>query len=199
MALNINETFIGAPVQEVSGAVHTAAVGTTAPTDATSTLGSSWTDSGYVDENGVSFSQDRSTTNIKDWSGATIRTLLDEFNGTVQYTEAQTNYETMCRMVGASNVTKTDATTGHGTQLKVQIGAEMPPALAWCFDMADKRSDTVTGRLRLYIPSGQVTSVDSVSFVSDDIVKWSFTITANKTEGEEPIVLFTDDGVKASQ
>lgn len=189
MAVDNKNVFIGKPEQSVTGAVATAAVGTACPSDAKVQLGSAWTASGYVSEDGVSFSQDRSTTQIKDWSGANIRTLLDEFTGTIQYAEAETTYETMCRMVGASNVTKTVATTQHGTQLKVAFGPELPPAQAFCFSMKDEDR-----RMRLFVPNGQVTAVDSVSFVRNDVVKWNFTITANADSSGNSIYLLTDDG-----
>lgn len=191
MAVDNKNVYIGKPEQSVTGAVATAAANTAVPADAKVALDTSvWTASGYVSEDGVTFSQDRSTTNIKDWSGANIRTLLDEFTGTIQYAEAETTYETMCRMVGAANVTKTDATTEHGTQLKVGFGPDLPPAQAFCFSMKDEDR-----RMRLVVPNGQVTAVDSVSFTRNDIVKWSFTITANDDGSGHSIWLLSDDGV----
>lgn len=189
MAVNSQKTFAGKPEQSVTGAVATAPLGTTMPTTAGEALGAAWTASGYVTEDGLSFSQDRSTTKIKDWSGSTIRSLLDEFSPTVQYSEAETSYETMCRMVGPENVTKVNATTGHGEQLKVSFGPNLPPAQAFCFSMKDEDR-----RMRLLVPNGQITAVDSVSFVRNDIVKWSFTLEANDDGTGHSMYLLTDDG-----
>ena len=189
MAVDNKNVYIGKPEQSVTGAVATAAAGTAVPANAKIALSSAWTASGYVSEDGVTFSQDRSTTNIKDWSGANIRTLLDEFTGTIQYAEAETTYETMCRMVGSANVTYTAATTEHGAQMKVGFGPDLPPAQAFCFSMKDEDR-----RMRLVVPNGQVTAVDSVSFTRNDIVKWSFTITANDDGTGHSMYLLTDDG-----
>lgn len=190
MTVDSQNIFIGSPDQLTTGAVQTADLGTTAPTSAREVLSTdSWNDSGYVDENGVTLSQNRSTTSIKDWSGANVRTLLDEFTGTVQYAEMETTYESACRMVGAAHVTKTEATAEHGTQLKIALGPQLPPARAWVFSMKDEDR-----RLRIYIPNGQVTAVENTSFVRNDAVKWNFTITANDDGTGHSIYILTDDG-----
>lgn len=186
MANDAKNVYVGKPV---TGAVATAAVGTTAPTSAGATLGDAWTATGFVDQNGVTLSQNRSTTDLKAWGGTTVRTLLDEFTGTVKYAEMETTYETMCRMVGPSNVQKTVADDSHGMQLKVSLKAELPEPCAWCFSMKDGDR-----RLRIYIPNGQLTEVSDTTFVHNDAVKWDFTIKANDDGNGNTIIILTDDG-----
>jgi hypothetical protein len=73
--------------------------------------------------------------------------------------------------------------------MKVGFGPDLPPAQAFCFSMKDEDR-----RMRLVIPNGQVTAVDSVSFTRNDIVKWNFTITANDDGTGHSMYLLTDDG-----
>lgn len=185
MANNSNNVYLGKPV---TGAVQTAAVGTTAPTDASTPL-VGWDESGFVNEDGVTLSQTKNTTDLKAWGGSTVRTMLDEFNGTIQYSEMETTPVVMKRMVGASNVIVTDADTTHGTKMKVSIGANIPDPIAWVFNMKDGDR-----RLRIYIPKGQVTEVGDTSFVHNDAVKWNFTIKALDDGTGNSIYIFTDDG-----
>ena len=189
MAVNSQNVYVGKPDQATTGAVATAAVGTTAPTTASEVLPAAWTHTGYVGEDGLTVTLDRSTTELKDWAGSNVRVLLDEFKSTVQYTEMETSYESMCRMVGEDNVTKTDATSSAGTKMKVSFGPTLPPARAFCFSMKDEDR-----RIRVYIPNGQLTEVDNVSFVRNEAVKWTFTIEANDDGTGHSIYLLTDDG-----
>ena len=194
MAVNTANVFVGRADQSTTGAVLTAVLGTACPESARASISTStWTDSGWISEDGVTFSQDMSTADLTEWNGAKVRTLLDSYSGTLQYTELETSYESMCRMVGASNVTRTAATTTTGTQLKVAFGPELPPASAWLFLIKDGDR-----RMMIYLPNAQVSAVDTVSFVRNDAVKWTFTLTCNADSTGKSIYLLTDDGVFSS-
>ena len=195
MGTDVNKVYVGAPLQSMTtGAVQTADVGTAAPTDARTALPNAWGDgSGYVSQDGVTLSQNRSTETIKDWGLNSVRTLLTDFTGTIQYAELETNQESMERMVGAANVTVTAANTTHGEQLKVAIGPELPPARAWCFSMKDEER-----RMRIFIPNGQVTAVADSQFIPNAGVVWPFTITYNDDGTGHCIYIFTDDGVTSA-
>ena len=193
MGTNVSKVYVGAPDQsQTVGAVQTAAIGVTAPTDARSSLPSAdWGDgSGYISQDGVTFAQNRSTETLKDWGLNNVRTLLTDFNGTIQFSEMETSQEVMERIFGSANVSVTAATASHGEQLSVSIGPEMPPACAWCFSMKDEDR-----RMRIFIPNGQITNVDNVTFVKNSGVVWPVTITCNDDGTGHCIYIFTDDGV----
>lgn len=198
MGLSVNDVYLGLPDQSLTtGAVQTAEplTGMTngaVTLDARTALASAaWgTGSGYVSEAGVTLSQNKSTSKLRDWSRSGVRTLLDSFDGTVRYAELQTDEETMSRMVGEDNVTATDATQTHGKQLKVGIGPNLPPARAWVFSMKDEDR-----RMRIYIPNGTVTAVADTTFVANNGVMWDFTIDCNDDGTGHCIYLLTDDGV----
>lgn len=191
MGTDVSKVYVGAPYQNLTvGAVQTAAVGTACPSSARAALSADWDNgTGYVSQDGVTLAQDRSTETLKDWGLNAVRTLLTDFTGTIKFAEMETSYETMCRMVGSGNVTQTAADGGHGEQLIVAIGPELPPARAWCFSMKDEDR-----RMRIFIPNGEITAVDNTTFVKNSGVVWPFTITCNDDGTGHCIYLLTDDG-----
>lgn len=189
MALNSNAVFIGKPEQETTGAVATAPVGTTLPTDARAKLDEAYVTGGYVSEDGVSLSADQTTGDILDWSGSKVRSFLEEFTGNVTYTELQTDQQSMERIFGKEYVEAHNATAENGNTLKVSLGNHLPEPQTWVFSMKDGNR-----RMRIVIPNGQVTSFDEVTFVRNDAVKWGVTISCLDDGTGNSIYLITDDG-----
>lgn len=67
-----------------AGAVFSAPIGTTAPTNATSALGEAFKDNGFVSSDGVTRSISKSTTSIKEWGNGTVLITEDEKTVTVK-------------------------------------------------------------------------------------------------------------------
>lgn len=195
MPIKAVNVVVGAPDQSSTvGAVNWAAITATMPTDAKTALPTqTWTSGGYVSTDGVSLSIDHSTTSIQDWSLGHIRTLLEDFTGAVTFTFVQTDYETLCAIFGASNVTKTDATSSAGTLIKLSIGPELAPAKAWCFNMKDGSQ-----RIRLVLPNAQPTLDGEISFVANEPISWSVSLDCNMDEAGKSIYFFYDDGVTSA-
>lgn len=163
MGLNPKHVYAPTPLQSATtGAVAVAPVGTTRPTDATSTLPAAWDDGGYVSEDGLSVTITRSTTPIRDWSKANVRNLLTEYSGNISLAFLQVDEFATKRVFGDSNVTVTAATSTKGEQISVSIGAELPPIEAWCFSMKDGNA-----RIRVVAPRAQVTEVNQIDFKPD--------------------------------
>ena len=196
MALDQDAIYLGVPDQLTTGAVSTAdpkAIPVKDINDGTFTartvLDEKWTASGYITDAGITLSQSRSTSSLKDWSGAAVRTLLDEFTGTISYAEMQTDKVTMERMVGAGNVKFFEANSEHGDQMAVGIGPELPPSRSFTFSMKDGDR-----RMRIYVPNGQVTSVADAAFVNNAAVAWNFTVSCSDDGTGHSIYILTDDG-----
>lgn len=163
MALNAKKVFAPAPDQSpTTGAVAVAAEGTARPTTARQVLSDAWDDSGYVSEDGISVSINRSTTPIRDWSKAAIRNLLTEFGGSIAVSFLQVDAFAAGRMFGESNVTVVPASNAAGEIMTIGIGAELPPVEAWCFSMKDEDA-----RIRVCVPRGQMTTVNQIDFKPD--------------------------------
>lgn len=190
--LNANQVYLPTPDQsQTTGAVAVAAEGVTAPTDARTALPSaSWSTGGYIDENGLSLSISKSVTTLKDWSQSTVRKMLTDYDGTASCSFLQMDQFAAERLFGASNVTVTAANTTHGEQMKIAIGADLPPIQAFCFSMKDGNA-----RIRVFIPRGQIAEIGDVSFVPGTGNVWPATINTYDDGTGHSIYVFFDDGV----
>ena len=192
--INSAQVYLPSPDQSgTTGAVAVAALATAAPTDAGTALPSAWTTGGYVAEDGLTLGINRSMTAIKDWSQANVRKALSDFDGTIQLSFLQVDEFAAKEVFGASNVTKTAASTTHGEQLKIAIGAELPEMKSWCFNMKDGDR-----RVRVYAPCAQVTEVGDVSFVPNAGNAYPATISCYPDSTGKSIYVFYDDGKKTS-
>lgn len=194
MAIDATKVLVGAPDQSATvGAVNYAPTTTTLPTDASSALGTGFTKCGYVSEDGLVISTDYGTKEIKDWSKSTVRTLLDEFTGEVTFSFIQTDYESLCAIFGTENVVKTDATSSHGTQITVKIGAHIAGAKAYVFNMKDGNA-----KVRVVLPNATPTLNGDLTFNAGDAINWSVKLTCGADVNGESIYIYTDDGVASA-
>lgn len=192
---NTKDVRIGAPDQRVTGAIKHAPVGTTLPTLASIakagvTLDEAFTGNEYVSEDGLTLSPSMSTTNIKDWSGAVVRKLLEEFDGTLAWTMISTNAESLGVAFGQGNIQTEAATNLHGNQVAAALGAELPEEQSWVFLMKDGDA-----RIVIVVPKGQVTEVGEVNFQSNAAVGWPVTLSSYPDANGKSIYIYTDDGV----
>lgn len=194
MAIDATKVLVGAPDQSATvGAVNYAPTTTTLPTDASSALGQGFTKCGYVSEDGLVISTDYGTKEIKDWSKSTVRTLLDEFTGEVTFSFIQTDYESLCAIFGSENVVKTEATSSHGTQITVKIGAHIAGAKAYVFNMKDGNA-----KVRVVLPNATPTLNGDLTFNAGDAINWSVKLTCGADTNGESIYIYTDDGVASA-
>lgn len=187
--INSAQVYLPTPDQSTTtGAVAVADIAAPAPTDARTAL-SGWTTGGYVDENGISLSLSKSVTAIKDWSQASVRKALTDFDGTISCAFLQVDQFAAEAMFGAANVTVEPATSAHGEQIKISIGADLPPIQSFCWSMKDGDR-----RVRVYVPQGQITELGDVSFVPGSANVWPTTISAYDDGTGHSIYVFYDDG-----
>ena len=188
--INSAQVYLPSPDQSgTTGAIAVAALGTTAPTSARAALGGSWTTGGYVGEDGLSMSLSRSFTAIKDWSQATVRKALTDFDGTLSFPFMQIDEFAMDEIFGSSNVAATAHTTTTGNQLTAKVGAQLAPRKAWCFSMKDEDR-----RVRVYCPEAQITEVGDVSFVPGGAHQYPCTLSCYPDTSGYSIYVMYDDG-----
>lgn len=120
---------------KATGAIWVAPENTTLPTDATTTLPSTWKLLGFTSDAGVTISEDSSSESITAWEGRTeVLQLHTEYTETVAFTPIQCNSDVATLTWGADHVT-VDDTTGaihaqhHGETMEpVCITIETTPA-----------------------------------------------------------------------
>lgn len=189
---------IGAPEQATTGAIKHAPIGTTLPTLASIStsgvqLADGFTGDEYVSEDGLTLTPSMSTTDIKDWSGATVRKVLESFDGTLSWTMISTNEGALGVTFGDDKITTNAAATTHGKQVQAALGAHLPDAQSWVFLMKDGDA-----RIVILVPNGQVTEVGEVTFASNAAVGWNVTLSCYPDSDGECIYIMTDDGVTSA-
>lgn len=190
-----SDVRVGAPDQLATGAIKHAPIGTALPslssiTTAGVDLDPAFEGNEYVSEDGLTLAPSMSTTEIKDWSGSTVRKVLESFDGTLSWTMISTNEGALGVAFGANHLTKQAATTTHGTQVMVEMGAYLPEAQSWVFLMKDGNA-----RIVVLVPNGQVTEVGEVTFAANAAVGWNVTLSTYPDTSGNSIYILTDDGV----
>lgn len=167
-ANNANNVTTGKP--NVSGAVFTAPLGTTLPTDATTALDSAFVNLGYVSEDGLSNSNDMNVSTIKEWGGLIVYNSLDEFTDTFGLTLIESeNVEVLKAVYGDANVTTAQDGTIH-----VEVTNADPQERAWVFELALRNGLSK----RIVVADGAITSRDEISYTASDAVGYGITISA---------------------
>lgn len=158
----------------ISGAIYTAPIGTTLPTDATSALDAAFVCLGYVSEDGLSNNNELSVEAIKAWGGNIVYRSLTEMNDEFGLALIETeNVDVLKTVYGESHVT-VDA-SGNVT---VDVVGEDPIEREWVFELALRG-----GRAkRIVIPDGAITSRDEISYNDSDAVAYGITISAYPDE-----------------
>ena len=168
MANNAGNVSAGKPA--IGGAVFRAVSGTTAPSDATTTLVAAFKALGYCSEAGLVNSNSPSVTNIKAWGGDRVLTIQKEKEDTFKLTLIEVlNDEVLKAVYGSSNVTG-----ALGTGLTVKANAKEPEEGVWAIDMV-MNSNTVK---RIVIPRGKISEVGDITYSDNDAVGYEITITA---------------------
>ena len=195
---NTKDVRIGAPDQKTTGAIKHAPLGTDLPdlTDITPSavdLDEAFVGDEYVSEDGLTLTPSMSTTEIKDWSGSTVRKVLESFDGTLSWTMISTNQGAMEVAFGDNYVTASAATREHGAQTKTALGAHLPDTQSWVFLMKDGDA-----RVVIVVPNGQVTEIGEVTFASNAAIGWQVTLSCYPDSNGECIYIMTDDGAVTS-
>lgn len=90
------------------GYFFVAPAGTTLPTDCTTALGSSFTNVGYISDEGISHSKSASSTDFHDMNGDTVANAVTEITRTMTQRFIEINATSLAEYFGATNVTNTN-------------------------------------------------------------------------------------------
>lgn len=149
----------------VTGAVSVGPTTTAVPTDADSVV-VGVVDLGYVSEDGVTETRDRSTTKLKAWQNAdTVREVVTDASISYKCKLIETNADT----VELFYATTVDPTTGAILIVPSATGGRQ----SFLIDVID--GDEF---IRAYVPEGEVTEVGDQVFASGEPIGYEVTITA---------------------
>ena len=156
--------------RRVDGGIYFAPSGTTLPTNATATLANTFKNLGYISEDGVTNSQSRETTEIKEWGGGVVDNPQTGFTDTFQFTLIESlNTDTLKAIYGDANVTESSGA------ITVTVKAAEAPSGVWVIDMIQKGNKLK----RIVIPNGKVSELGDVVYKADEAVGYDVTIAAN--------------------
>lgn len=188
MTTNVKNVVAGKPL--AAGGVYRAPLGTALPTDETTALDAAFVSAGYIGEDGLTETQDRSTTKVRAWGGDTVKVLQTEFSLTYQFTFIESVKGSVLEAVyGADNVTTTAATSGSGAKHAVVVTADQLPHESYVFEVKDGDA-----RIRIVIPDGQITEVGEIVYSDGDVIGYQVTVEAfrDTTIGGQAIKYIND-------
>lgn len=190
MAVNANNVFVGSPDQATTGAIVSGPIISVIPEDIDDIDFTGLTDSGYVNEDGVTITPSDSTESIKDWSGAEIRRILTEFTGEMSWTHLELSAGAAQNYFGDDFVVVTPATSTSGARLKASLGKNELATKTWVFKIKDGDR-----RLVVLVPRGQVVERGEIPLTNSGPIVLPVTLATYPDADGQNIYIFTDDGV----
>lgn len=154
----------------IGGAIYTAPIGTTLPTDATTALSNAFVCLGYVSEDGLSNNNELTVEDIKAWGGNIVYRSLTEMNDEFGLSLIETENVDVLKTVYGENHVTVDA-DGNAS---VDVVGEDPIERVWVFELALRGNRAK----RIVIPDGAITSRDEISYNDSDAVAYGITISA---------------------
>lgn len=175
MGNTANNVSVGKPA--TAGAIFRAPLGTTLPTDPTTTLDSAtFKCLGYISSDGVSNSQSRETSEVVAWGGDVVLTPQTKKTDTFKFTLIEgLNAEVLKTVFGDTNVEGTSLATG----ITVKANSKELEHAVYIID----RIYNDGTKSRTVIPNAQPTAIDDVSYKDNDPIGFPVTLTANPYDG----------------
>lgn len=163
---DVNNVSYGKPLTD--GAISTAPLGSSLPTDATTKLDTKFKSLGYVSEDGITNENSPESEKIKAWGGKTVLVSQTEKPDTYQFTLIEVlNLDVLKVVYGDENVSGT-LKTG------ITIKANAKPMQARCFVIETLlNGDTIK---RMVIPNGVISEVGEISYKDDEAIGYETTI-----------------------
>lgn len=172
MANNAENVVVG-----ITGSVYVGPTTATAPTSSTATL-TGFTDLGYVSSDGVTFSTDKSTNQIRAWQNADlVREVVTEGTVTYAFMLLETTEAAIEAYFGGT------MTAGKIELNPVNTGGRK----SFVIDVIDGAK-----AIRHYVPSGEILSVEAQQIQNGEAVGYGMTITAYASEGRVADVFYSE-------
>jgi hypothetical protein len=172
MALSAENVVVG-----ITGKVYVGATSATAPTSSTATL-TGFTEMGYISTDGVTYTTDRSTNQIRAWQNADlVRESVTEATITYKFTVLETTQEVLEAYFGGAMV------NGKITVNPTSTGGRK----SFVIDVVDGAK-----AIRHYVPSGEILMVEAQQFQNGEAISYGLTVTAYAAAGRVVDVFFSE-------
>ena len=187
---NVNNVYAAEP--SATGAAFVAPLGTPLPTSLDDALDSAFVSLGYVGEDGITETTDRSTDEKKDMGMDVVKVLQTDYSHEFSFVLLESlNANVLKAIYGADNVTVTPADSTHGTRVAVKKTSKKLPKQAWVFDTIDSE---LGAKYRNVAGQAQVTSVGDVTLAASDTIEYEVTLKVFKGDDGAYVNTYTDDG-----
>jgi hypothetical protein len=153
-----------------------APAGTTAPTDATTALGSEWSTLGYLSEDGVTLAQSTNSEDIYPWQGRSpVRTMITERNLSMDFSMLEFNEQNLQLYFGMEQTT-----TASGDTWSLNVVSNAPAQIySFCIDVAD-----MDLKVRYYIPRGTLSDAGDLEITDSGVMALPVTLKTLDDQGE---------------
>lgn len=191
MPVALKSIFTGGPDQLATGAILSAVTGTILPADEAAAPNVAFKDSGYISDAGLKIGTNASSTQINDWSGAVVRSIMSEYGNVLSWEHLEWNEQSLKNFLGDANVTVT-ATTGAPTKITAKFNGDDLPVKSWVFNMKDG-----VRKIRAVVPFGQVDGSDrgEITFAKTEAVKLPINLKTFPDASGNHIYIYSNDGV----
>lgn len=163
-------TNVTAGKPKTTGAVYRAPLGSTIPTDPTTTLSSDYVCLGFCSDDGVTNSGEMESENIKAWGGQNVLTTSSSTDDTFKFKLIEAlNKDVLKFIYGASNVT---GTLTSGTGIAVGVNGYSQEDNIIVIDMI-MRNNAVK---RIVIPSATISEVGEIVYKDNEAVGYDITL-----------------------
>lgn len=164
----VTNVSVGKPA--IGGAVSVADYGTTLPTSATTTLSGSFTNLGYISEDGLTNANSMESENIKAWGSDIVYNYQTGKEDTFTFTLIEgLNPDVLATVYGATNVSGT-----LSTGITVKANTTELDAHVWVVDMI-LRGGVLK---RIVIPNGKVSEIGEITYADEEAIGYEITVTA---------------------
>lgn len=163
MALTTSEVGVA-----VSGEIYVAPTGTAAPTDTSTALNAAFKGLGYVSDDGITETVDRSIDDIVAWQNSTtVRSVVTDAKVSYEFTLIQTNKDTQ-EFVNGATVTQS---VPHGTYTLTP--GSTGGRKSFVFHIIDGAQIK-----RIYVAEGELTERGETTYASGEAIAYECTVVA---------------------